>query len=67
LVNEEVERMKLTSSLLKKNQMVLLVALAILAIFFHYIDQTVMFWLTEGVLIAIALWVIFHPKKRMIN
>jgi len=59
--------MKLPSSPLKKNQMVLLVAIAILAIFFHKNDQIILFWLTEGVLIAIALWVIFHPKKRMIN
>jgi len=49
---------------INKRQMLLVAALALLAIFFHYIDQTVMFWLTEGVLIAIALWFIFNPKKK---
>jgi len=46
--------------------MLLVVALAILAIFFKLNDQIILFWLTEGVLIAIALWFVFNPKKRKI-
>ena len=59
--------MKLKQSPIKKHQMLLVVAIAILAIFFKLNDQIILFWLTEGVLIAIALWFIFHPKKRKKN